>query len=70
MENNRYTDAALKLIENLRNQCVSHNNETIMPAHLLLELSAAGTHSAELMERVVGTDRLADLRAALDNSLY
>ena len=53
MENNRYTDAALKLIENLRNQCVSHNNETIMPAHLLLELSAAGTHSAELMERVV-----------------
>ncbi len=70
MDNNRYTDSARDLIDRLRSQCTAHNNDAIMPAHLLLELSAPGTRSAELMERVVGADRLADLRAALDEALY
>ena len=70
MENNRYTDNARDLIDRLRNQCTVHNNSTILPAHLLLELCAPGLRSAELMERLVGTDRLAQLRAGLDEALY
>ena len=70
MENNRYTDGARDLIDRLRSQCTAHNNEAIMPAHLLLELSAPGLRSADLMEHIVGADRLGDLRAALDEALY
>ena len=71
MENNqKYTENARALIDRLRQQCTNHNNATIMPAHLLLELSAPETKSAELMERLVGADKLADLRAALDLALY
>lgn len=71
MENNqKYTENARALIDRLRLQCTNHNNATIMPAHLLLELSTPGTKSAELMERLVGADRLGDLRSALDTALY
>ncbi len=70
MENNRYTDNARELIDRLRNQCTVHNNSTILPAHLLLELCAPGTRSAELMERLVGADRLSELRMGLDEALY
>lgn len=70
MENNRYTENARELIDRLRVQCNSHNNAAIMPAHLMLELSAPGTASAEMMESVIGADRLADLRADLDRALY
>ncbi len=70
MENNRYTDNARELIERLRQQCTGHNNDAIMPAHLLLELSADGTSSASLMENIIGADKLNDLRSALDLSLY
>ncbi len=71
MDNNqKYTENARQLIDRLRDQCATHNNPSIMPAHLLLELSAPGTSSAELMERLVGADKLADLRAALDLALY
>ncbi len=71
MENNqKYTENALALIDRLHQQCTNHNNATIMPAHLLLELSAPGTRSAELMERLVGADKLGDLRSALDLALY
>ena len=71
MENNqKYTENARALIDRLRLQCTNHNNATIMPAHLLLELSASGTKSAELMERLVGADKLGDLRSALDVALY
>lgn len=70
MENNRYTDNARDLIERLRQQCTAHNNDAIMPAHLLLELSQPGTRSAEFMERIVGADKLADLRNDLDTALY
>lgn len=58
------------MIDNLRNQCSSHNNPFIMPAHLLIELAQPGTRSAEIMERIVGADKLADLRANLDSALY
>ncbi|MDE6196719.1 MAG: ATP-dependent Clp protease ATP-binding subunit [Muribaculaceae bacterium] len=58
------------MIERLRAQCTNHNNPHIMPAHLLLELSQPGTRSAELMERVIGADRLCDLRSDLDMALY
>lgn len=58
------------MIDRLRDQCAGHNNETIMPAHLLLELCQPGTRSAELMERLVGPDKLNDLRAGLDEGLY
>ena len=62
MENNqKYTENARALIDRLRIQCTNHNNPSIMPAHLLLELSAPGTRSAELMERLTGADKLADL---------
>ena len=71
MENNqKYTKDAQELIERLRTQCTSHNNPFIMPAHLLLELAKPDTRSAELMERVVGADRLAELKADLDMALY
>ncbi len=71
MENNqKYTENARALIDRLRIQCTNHNNPSIMPAHLLLELSAPGTRSAELMERLTGADKLADLRSALDLALY
>lgn len=71
MENNqKYTDEARRLIDRLRTQCTNHNNSTIMPAHLLLELSESGTRSAELMERLVGADKLGALRQALDEGLY
>ncbi|MCM1067171.1 MAG: ATP-dependent Clp protease ATP-binding subunit [Muribaculaceae bacterium] len=58
------------MIDRLRTQCTHHNNPFIMPAHLLLELSQPGTRSAELMERLVGADKLSDLRTDLDMSLY
>lgn len=71
MDNNqKYTQEARALIDRLRTQCSNHNNAAIMPAHLLLELSAPGTRSAELMEALVGADTLADLRARLDRALY
>ena len=71
MENNqKYTENALALIDRLQRQCSNHNNASIMPAHLLLELSAPGIKSAELMERLVGADKLGDLRSALDLALY
>ena len=70
MENSqKYTPEVQALIDRLRTQCVNHNNQFIMPAHILLELCAPGTRSAELMERVVGADRLADLRSNLDVAL-
>lgn len=70
MENNqKYTQDVQALIDRLRPSCVSHNNPFIMPAHILLELSAPGTRSAEIMERVVGADRLNDLRTSLDVAL-
>ncbi len=70
MENNqKYTPEAQALIDRLRPLCLSHNNPFIMPAHLLLELSAPGTRSAEMMERVVGADRLNELRTNLDVAL-
>ena len=71
MENNqKYTPEAQALIDRLRTQCTNHNNPFIMPAHLLLELAQPGTRSAELMERVIGADRLSDLRSDLDMALY
>ncbi|MCH5220863.1 MAG: ATP-dependent Clp protease ATP-binding subunit [Muribaculaceae bacterium] len=71
MENNqKYTAEAQALIDRTRIQCVNHNNDFIMPAHLLLELSQPGTRSAELMEYIIGADRLADLRSDLDTALY
>lgn len=70
MENNqKYTQDVQALIDRLRPSCISHNNPFIMPAHILLELSAPGTRSAEIMERVVGADRLNDLRTSLDVAL-
>lgn len=70
MENNqKYTQEAQALIDRLRPSCLSHNNPFIMPAHILLELAAPGTRSAEIMERVVGADRLNDLRTGLDVAL-
>ena len=51
MDNNqKYTQEARVLIDRLRTQCTNHNNAAIMPAHLLLELSAPGTRSAELLD--------------------
>lgn len=70
MDNNRYTERAQKLIDNLQQQCVSHNNPTIMPAHLLLELLEPGLKSREYAEKIIGADRTEDLRVALDNALY
>ena len=71
MENNqKYTQGAQDLINRLHTQCTAHNNPFIMPAHLLLELSQPGTRSADLMESVIGADRLADLRSDLDMALY
>ena len=71
MDNNqKYTQEARALIDRLRQQCTNHNNAAIMPAHMLLELSEPGTRSAELMEAIVGADRLADLRRQLDEALY
>ena len=71
MDNNqKYTQEARALIDRLRTQCTNHNNAAIMPAHLLLELSAPGTRSAELLEAIVGADTLADLRTSLDRALY
>ncbi len=70
MENNRYTPGVQALIERLREQAEGHRNETIMPAHLLLELLQPGLRSAEVMESIVGESRLADLRRALDMALY
>lgn len=70
MENSqKYTPEVQALIDRLRTQCVNHNNQFIMPAHILLELCAPGTRSAELMERVVGAEKLADLRSNLDVAL-
>lgn len=71
MENSqKYTPAAQAVIDKLRITCTNHNNSVIMPSHLLLELSEPGTRSAELMEAVVGADKLADLRSELDVALY
>ena len=71
MENNqKYTPEVQAMIDRLRTQCTNHNNQFIMPAHLLLELSLPGTRSAEIMERIVGADKLSDLRSDLDLALY
>ena len=71
MENSqKYTPAAQAIIDKLRTTCTNHNNSVIMPSHLLLELSEPGSRSAELMEAVVGADKLADLRSELDVALY
>ncbi len=71
MENSqKYTPAAQAMIEKLRQTCANHNNGTIMPAHLMLELCQSNTRSAELMEAVVGASRLADLRQELDVALF
>ncbi len=71
MENSqKYTPEAQAVIDKLRQTCTNHNNTVIMPAHLLLELSEPGTRSAELMEAVVGADKLGDLRSDLDVALY
>lgn len=70
MENNqKYTQESQALIDRLRPSCLNHNNPFIMPAHILLELAAPGTRSADIMERVVGADRLNDLRTGLDVAL-
>ena len=70
MENNRYTPGVQALIERLKVQADGHRNETIMPAHLLLELIQPGLRSTEVMETIVGDSRLADLRQELDMALY
>jgi len=71
MENSqKYTQDAQNLINRLRLQCTNHNNPVIMPAHLMLELSAEGTSSALLMENIVGANVLATLRNELDEALY
>ena len=71
MENNqKYTEAARALIERLRNQCANHGNTAIMPEHLLLELATPGLKSYELLERLIGTDRLEQLRKELDEALF
>ncbi len=71
MENNqKYTEAARALIDRLRTQCSNHNNQAIMPEHLLLELATPGLKSYELLERLVGTDRLERLRSELDEALF
>ena len=71
MENSqKYTPAAQAMIDNLRQQCTNHNNSAIMPAHLMLELTAPGTSTASILEDIVGASRLADLRSELDVALY
>ena len=71
MENSqKYTPEAQALIERLRHQCTAHNNKTIMPAHMLLELAADGTPTADIMEQLVGKERLAILRRQLDEALF
>lgn len=70
MENKQYTEAALQVIQHLRDQCTSHHNSAIMPAHLLLELSSEGSPTASLMERICGGRKLASLRSELDMALY
>ena len=71
MENSqKYTKAAQELIDGLRTQCTAHNNPTVMPAHLLLELCKEGTPTAVLLENVVGADKLRELRTQLDLALY
>ncbi len=71
MENSqKYTPAAQTMIDNLRQQCTNHNNPTIMPAHLMLELTAPGTPTASIIEDIIGASRLADLRSELDVALY
>ncbi len=66
----KYTPAAREIIDNLRQQCANHNNAAIMPAHLMLELSAPGTSTAGVIESIVGAAKLVDLRAELDMALY
>ncbi len=71
MDNNqKYTPGAQSMIDRLREQCTAHNNSAVMPAHLMLELCANGTRSAELMENVLGPSKLDDLRRDLDTALY
>lgn len=71
MENSqKYTPAVQKMIDNLRQQCIDHNNPTIMPAHLMLELTTPGTRSEQIMSDIAGSDTLARLRAELDANLY
>lgn len=70
MENSqKYTPEAQALIDRLRQQCTSHGNSAIMPAHMMLELSQPGTKTAALIEEVTGTDTLEQLRHELDNAL-
>ena len=63
MENSqKYTPEAQALIDRLRQQCTSHGNSAIMPAHMMLELSQPGTKTAALIEEVTGTDTIEQLR--------
>lgn len=70
MESNNYTEHAREVIDHLSDQRKSHNNSCVMPAHLLLELCEPDLSSAALMERLVGSDKLAELRLQLDSDLY
>lgn len=71
MENSqKYTPDAQAVIENLHKQCTGHNNNTIMPAHLMLELCTLPCRAASLIENVIGAAKLTDLRNDLDNALY
>lgn len=71
MENSqKYTPDAQAVIENLHKQCTGHNNSTIMPAHLMLELCTQPCRAASLIENVIGAAKLTDLRNDLDNALY
>ncbi len=71
MENSqKYTPDAQAVIENLHKQCTGHNNNTIMPAHLMLELCTLPCRAASFIENVIGAAKLSDLRDDLDNALY
>jgi len=70
MDNNQYTDNARELISRLRSQCTRHNNSTIMPEHLLLELGQDNTESFALMRRIVGESKLKDMISELDLALF
>ena len=70
MDNKQYTDSARELISRLRSQCTRHNNSTIMPEHLLLELGQDNTESFTLMQRVVGENKLKDMISELDLALF
>ena len=69
MTDNKYSPEAREVIDNLRTQASVHNNDCIMPAHLMLELAKAGSRTAAMMEAIVGPTRLEALRSDLDIAL-